>query len=204
MGLLSSKVSITRYKVEGRIEGPILEVVSSGLLKNSIKDIDNDASEKIVGWTSFDNPFSPDFKNSSVVFGTNLVFSLRIDKKNIPTKIIKKYYTIEKEKRLVQGGREYFSRNEKKMIKEHVINILGLRIPATPNIYDIVWNYEESLLWFFSNLKSANEELETIFSKSFKLNLIRLFPYTKADIMSGLSNEQRDDLKKLSVTKFME
>ena len=202
MGLLSSSVSITRYKVEGKFEEPVIEAVTRGLKKNILHEIDKDESEKASGWTSFNNPFKPDFNGSSFLIGNQFVFSLRIDKKSIPSKIIQKYYSLEIEKKLVESNREFLSRNEKKLIKEHVINVLSLRIPATPNIYDIVWNYEEKYLWFFSNLKKANEELETLFSKSFKLTLIRLFPYTMADLTCSLSDDDRDILLKISPAQF--
>jgi hypothetical protein len=102
-----------------------------------------------------------------------------------------------------ESGRDYLSKTEKQLIKDHVLNTLSLRIPATPNIYDIVWNYEESSLWFFSNLKAANEELETLFSNSFNLTIIRIFPYTAADLSSNLVDSQRDDLQKISPTQFV-
>jgi hypothetical protein len=87
------------------------------------------------------------------------------------------------------------------MIKDHVMNELCMRIPATPNIYDLVWNYEDSSVWFFSNLKAANEELETLFSKSFDLSLIRIFPFTAAYLSSEISDSQRDKLQQLSPTQ---
>ncbi|MCK4485656.1 MAG: recombination-associated protein RdgC [Desulfobacterales bacterium] len=204
MGFLSHTVSITRYKVQGKLKEPVLETIANCLKQYAIPEIDDDLSEKTVGWTSFDNPFKPDFEGSSFVIGTYLVFSVRIDKKTIPSKIIKKHCAIEAAKRLAESGRQYLSRDEKKIIKEHVINTLSLRIPATPNIYDLIWNYEGSSVWFFSNLKSANEELETLFSKSFRLTLIRLFPYTTADLVAGLSDTERDILAKLSPTNFKE
>jgi len=204
MGLLSSSASIVRYKVTDNIKGTIIEAVADGLKKNVITEIDDSALEKTVGWTSFDNPFNPDFEGSSFVIGTYFVFSLRIDKKSITSKIIKKHYNKEMAKQLAESNRKYLSRNEKNILKEQIFNMLCLRIPATPNIYDVVWNYEESLLWFFSNLKAANEDFETIFSKSFKLSLVRLFPYTLANYMLGLSDAERDGLLKLSPTKFTE
>ena len=79
-----------------------------------------------------------------------------------------------------------------------------MRIPATPNIYDLVWNYEESDLWFFSNVKAANEELETLFIKSFNLTLLPLFPYTQSALLSGLTDTEQDILHNLSFTKFSE
>ena len=109
---------------------------------------------------------------------------------------------IESARWLAKTGREYLSRNEKKAIKDQIMNTLSLRIPATPNVYDVIWNYEESSLLFLSNLKAANEELETLFTQSFNLTLIRLFPYTTADLMLGLSDAQRDQLTNLSPASF--
>ena len=203
MSILSSSVSITRYKVHGKINAPIIDNISDGLKNNTILEIDNQISDKAIGWTSFDKPFQPDFNGSSFVYGNYFVFALRIDKKNIAAKVLKKHYTIEVAKRMADSGRDFLSKNEKKLVKEHVISKLSVRIPATPNIYDLVWNYEDAMIWFFSNLKAANEELETLFSKSFNLSLIRLFPYTAAELSANLSDSQRDELQKISPTQFV-
>jgi len=132
------------------------------------------------------------------------VFALRIDKKSIPPKLIQKHYALYVAKRLADTGRHYLSGNEKKSIKDHVVNTLVHRIPATPNVYDLVWEYDTSSLWFFSNLKAANEALETLFIKSFNLHLIRLFPYTTADLVAGLSDQERDLLRKLEKSRSEE
>ena len=204
MGLLSSTVSMTRYRVEGKLEEPVLETMARCLKKNAIPEIDDDVSDKTVGWTSFDKPFNPDFEGSSFVIGTYFVFSLRTDRKSVPPAVIKKHCAREEAKRLASTGRTYLSRDEKSTIKEHVTNVLTLRIPAKPSLYDVVWSRETSNLWFFSTLKSANEELETLFFKSFQLPLIALFPYTTADLVMGFSDAQRDILAKLTETDFTE
>ena len=203
MGLISSSVSITRYNVQGHYKSRVIDTVAEGLKKHTIADIDQQVLDKAVGWTSFDKPFQPDFNGSSFVYGDYFIFSLRIDKKNITAKVLKKHYTIEAKRRMVASGRDFLSKAEKKMIKDHVLNALSLRIPATPNIYDVVWNYEAASLWFFSNLKAANEELETLFAKSFGLSIIRIFPYTAAELSSNLSDSQRDNLQKISPTPFV-
>jgi DNA recombination-dependent growth factor C len=203
MSILSSSVSIARYRVQGQINAPVIDQITDGLKRHMISEIDNQVSDIAVGWTSFDKPFQPDFDGSSFVYGNYFVFALRIDKKNIAAKVLKKHYTIEAARRMAENGRDYLSKNEKKLVKEHVISGLSLRIPATPNLYDLVWNYEDSMVWFFSNLKAANEELETLFTKSFNLSLIRLFPYTAAELSSGLSESQRDELQRISPTLFI-
>jgi DNA recombination-dependent growth factor C len=195
---------MTRYRVEGKLKKPVLETVASGLKEHAIPAIDSNASEKTVGWTSFETPFQPNFDRTSFVFGAYFVFSLRIDKKIIPAKLLNKHCAMEGAKRLSESGRPYLTRDEKNAIREHVAHVLNMRIPATPYIYDMVWSYEERFVWFFSTVKTANEELETLFLKSFQLPLIRLFPYTTADLAMGLSDRQRDILLKLSVTDFTE
>ena len=202
MSLLSASVSITRYKVEGNLETPVLETAAAVLKKNAISEIDDHASQKVSGWTSFEKPYQPDFSGSNFVFGAYLVFALRIDKKTIPAKLIQKHFMIESARRLAESGRQYLSRNEKQTIKDHVVEALYLKVPAVPHIYDIIWNYEASVLWFFSNLKAANEELETLFLRSFDLTLIRMFPYTAAQLSSDLSNTEKDILLKLAPTRF--
>lgn len=204
MGFLSATTSLTRYRVEGKLEDPVMDSVYTGLRRNTISDIDENASENAAGWTSFNEPFVPSFEGSSFCIGNYFLFSLRMDRKTIPSKVIQKYYAIEYCKKLKASGREFLSKNEKKMIKEHVINLLTLRIPATPNIYNLLWNHENESLWFFTNLKNACEELETLFLSSFHLKLIRLFPYTMAEFQGELSGDEYDTFTRLAPSKLME
>lgn len=201
MGLLSSRMSITRYKVVGQLDGPVHETVYLGLKTHMVPKLEDDGSDAAVGWTSFESPYSPDFESYSFVFGTCMVFALRIDKKSIPPKLIQKHYVLDVAKHLANTGRHFLSGNEKNAIKENVFNTLVRRIPSTPNVYDLVWEHDTASLWFFSNLKAANEVLETLFLKSFKLQLIRLFPYTTADLVAGLSDQERDVLGKLEKSR---
>jgi DNA recombination-dependent growth factor C len=204
MGLLSSTISITRYRVDGKIENPVTEAVARGLAKNTIVNIDDDPAEKSVGWTSFDQPFSPNFEGNSFLFGNLFAFSLRIDRKSIPSKLLKKHVTIETSKRLNKTKQRFLSKDEKKAIKDKVITELAMRVPSTPNLYDLIWNYEKSDVYLFSNLRSSNEELESLFKRSFNLSLIRVFPYTAADLLSNLSDPERDTLISLSPTHFLD
>ena len=120
MSLLSSLISITRYKVEGQLKAPVLETVAAGLKQNAISEIDDQSSEKAVGWTSFQKPYQPDFGGSNFLFGNYMVFSLRIDKKSIPPKVVKKYFMIESTRHQAESGRLHLSRSEKQIIKDQI------------------------------------------------------------------------------------
>ncbi len=202
MGLLSSSVSVTRYKVNGRIQNPVIETITSGLKKNVIQDIDGEDANTVVGWTDFDDPFQPKFESSSLIVGPYLIFSMRMDKKSIPAKVVQKNFSIESAKRLAKNLKAFLSRNEKKEIKDQVIRTLTLRIPATPNVYDAIWSHEQESVWLFTHQKTACEAFETLFFKSFNLSLIRYFPFTMADLLCGLEAVQRDTLSRLTPTRF--
>jgi hypothetical protein len=202
MGLMSSSVSLSRFRVEGTLETPVLETVAKGLTTNAISEVLDESVEKAAGWTSFHSPYLARFDDRGFVVGPYLVFSLRIDKKAIPSKVFQKQFAEASARRLAESGRPYLSRSEKKMLRDEVSHQLMIRIPATPNIYDLIWNLDARSLWFFTTLKSANEELESMFSRSFRLTLIRLFPFTMADLTAGLSEAERDVLSKLTPTRF--
>jgi len=204
MGFFSSSAAISRYRVEGQPPGPLLEIVRDGLGRNAIAEIDDQSNDKAVGWTRLEAPFEPTFADGGFAIADFFLFALRIDKKSIPPKVIQKMLASEMAKRKKESGRDFLSRNEKKMVKEHVLNLLSLRIPATPNIYDVLWRYGENELWLFSTQKAANEELESLFTKSFKLTLIRLFPYTLAEFYGALDHSERDALEKLMPCRFAE
>ena len=202
MGLISSTHSISRYHIDGKIAGSIVEEVRNGLIKHSIPKIESDFDEISAGWTPVESPYNPDFDKFSFSFGTYFLFSLRIDKKSIPAKLIQKYIAIEIEKKKDKSGRDFISKQEKSEIKELVIDILMHKIPAIPNVYDVLWNYEEKNLYLYTTQKAANEFFETIFLKTFNLKPIRLFPYTIVETKSKFSNPLKDRIQTLVPLKY--
>ena len=202
MGLISSTHSVTRYHIDGKIEGSINEKVREGLIKYSIPKIENEYDEISAGWAPLESPYNPDFESFSFLFGTYFVFSLRVDKKSIPAKLIQKYIAMEIEKKKEKSGRDFISKNEKSELKEHVIDILMHKIPAVPSLYDVLWDYEEKNLYLYTTQKAANEFFETIFFKSFKLKPIRLFPYTLIETKSSFQSSQKDKFLTLTPLKY--
>ena len=201
MGLLSTSTSVTQYQVEGQLDEPIIDNIADGLKKQAITDIDGDPSQEAAGWTSFKTPFEPRFDDHSFLIGTDFVFSLRIDKKSIPPKLVQKQVHQQALKRQKALKRDFLSKEEQKSIKEGVVAALNLKIPSIPSVYDLVWQYEKGVVWFFSNLKTANEHLETLFVKSFGLHLIRKIPYTMAAFDKTLNSAELDRLNRLSHTE---
>lgn len=203
MGIVTSNIAITTYRVESESKDAIIDIVRRGLSKYTILDIDGESVDKSIGWTSIEKPLDPDFSESSFLVGSLFVFAFRIDKKVLSPKVIAKQFQREISRKLKETGREYLNKGEKKAIKDAVIADLNRRIPATPRTVDVIWNYEAKLVYFFSNQKKANEEFETLFTKSFEMNLIQMFPYTVAMMLAGLNDMETDRLHSLTPISFV-
>ncbi|HKJ97768.1 MAG TPA: recombination-associated protein RdgC [Desulfotignum sp.] len=198
MGFLSTSLSMSRYHIQNTFDSEPMEQVRQGLIKNAIPKLENEYEEISAGWTPFESPYLPDFERFSFVFGSWFLFSLRIDKKSIPAKLVQKQMAIEIEKKKEKSGRDFVSKNEKSEIKEMVMDVLMHKMPSIPNVYDILWSYESADLFLLTTQKAANEFFETIFLKSFNLKPIRIFPYTLVETKSAFSSAQKDRIMTLT------
>lgn len=203
MGLLTSTSSFLRYRIEGESQELSLEEIRQSLKNNRFPEIpDAEMSESMIGWTTYENPYDPDFDSDHISYGTHIVFSMRIDKKSVPQKIVQKNMAIESKKIMKESGRDYLSKNEKKKLKEEILLRLSLQIPATPNIYDVLWMPQKKEVYFFTTQKSINETFETLFRQTFSLSIIRLFPYTKVFFNDDFNNGEKENFYNLNNTNI--
>ncbi len=202
MGFLSATQSMSRYHILDTFDTEPMEQVRNGLIQHAIPKMENEYEEISAGWTPFESPYLPDFNKFSFVFGSYFLFSMRIDKKSIPAKLVHKQMAIEIEKKKADSGRDFISKNEKSEIKETIMDVLMHKMPSIPNVYDVLWDYEAKTLFLLTTQKAANEFFETLFFKSFNLKPVRLFPYTLVETKSGFSPAQKDRILTLTPLHF--
>ncbi len=202
MGFLSATQSMSRYHILDAFDTEPMEQVRNGLIQHAIPKQENEYEEISAGWTPFESPYLPDFEQFSFVFGSYFLFSLRIDKKSIPAKLVHKQMAIEIEKKKAETGRDFISKNETSDIKETVMDVLMHKMPFIPNVYDVLWDYDANTLFLLTTQKAANEFFETLFFKSFNLKPVRLFPYTLVETKSSFSSTQIDRTLTLTPLHF--
>jgi recombination associated protein RdgC len=203
MSLTSTSASITRFRVFGELAKP-LETVLSGLEKFSIdRPIDENDAEERSGWTSAKTPYVPEFEGSFTI-GSFFVFALRVDKKTVPSKLVQQKINEVLKKKMEEREGRALSKAEIRETKAQVKQMLISNAAFVPNIYDVFWDYEAASLYLLSTSKSVCEKMEDIFSKSFGLRLVQLFPFTVADLTFDLDDSQRKNLHSLQPTYSME
>ena len=190
MSILNNNNSITRYKVSDIIRAnnkSVNEKIREGLTKNIFNEIkERSQQDYSIGWTSIKDPYEPNFENpESFLTGIILTISMRIDSKKIPKKVFEKHMSIHEKEYLNEKVKRCnickISKGERKEIKNEVISKLLMKTIPTPEIYDVIWNIEKKFIFLFTTKKQAREEFETLFKKSFNLDVEMLFPFTMAE-----------------------
>lgn len=202
MPLLAASTPFARYLVQtSDITDNLRDKVFKGLTDNAMPVMESELDEIVAGWTPFESPYNADFNAHSITYGTDMVFSLRVDKKKVPAALIKKELAIAIEKKKSEQHREFLSRNEKNELKEMVIDTLFRKTPFTTEIHHVSWNSNTNELYFFAAAKAAKELFETLFFKSFDMKLVPLFPFSIANFkMGSLSAQDKEKLATLTPT----
>ncbi|MCP3945014.1 MAG: recombination-associated protein RdgC [Desulfobacteraceae bacterium] len=203
MSLLSSNTAFTRYLIhpppaENKANN-IKERIFKGLKANTMPKVQSPQEEMIVGWVPFEKPFKPDFNTDTFTYGVDMLFSLRIDKKKIPAKLVQRELEVATEKKKEEQNRKVISRSEKNELKEQILDQLMVKTPFNSDIHNVCWNLNTNELFFLAGPNAAKEMFETLFLKSFEMKLIPLFAYTLANFKLGtLSNQDKEKLVTLS------
>jgi recombination associated protein RdgC len=104
MGLLKGSFTFARFHVDGQLPQAFLNFVNSRIRANSFRDVLKSTEEKRLGWVSLTDILDTDFKNADYALGDYLIFSLRIDRKLIPPKLMKIKLMEEERRFLAQSG----------------------------------------------------------------------------------------------------
>ncbi|WP_457571743.1 recombination-associated protein RdgC [Desulfovulcanus sp.] len=183
MGILSTSLSLTRYKIVGNVPDTLWTEIQTRLLKFSFRDIDNTTDERSFGWVCFDNMLDPNWHTAPPEKGEYLTFALRLDTRHIPPAVLKKHFQLhfeELKEKLKEKGYKYISREQKKELKEQVkLKLLAKTLPI-PAYFDVVWDMGKNIVYFASTRPKILELFEELFTRTFELHLEPQNPFFAA------------------------
>ncbi|HNS55983.1 MAG TPA: hypothetical protein PKO34_02920, partial [Smithellaceae bacterium] len=106
MGLLKGNFSFARFRVEGQLPQAFFNFVNSRITANSFRETNKSTEEKRLGWVSVTDVLDADFVSANYALGDYLIFSLRIDRKIIPPKLMKIKVLEEERQFLAESGKD--------------------------------------------------------------------------------------------------
>ena len=190
MGVFSKSVSFCRYFVRGEKPAELLAWVEERLRKYPFLDIDDTPEEMSIGWVELGNLLATDFQQSGPHKGEYIVFSLRLDTRQVPPALFRKHYLLAESVKTRQQKSRRLSRDQKAELKETVMQNLLRRQMPQPKLFDVVWNPFRERLWLFTTSPKVREIFEARFRETFELDLYLLFPHTLAMSLANTEVEK--------------
>lgn len=176
MGLLKGGFTFSRFSVDGQLPQAFLNFVNNRIRANSFKNSFKSTEEKTMGWVSLTDILDTDFKNANYSLGAYLIFSLRIDRKLIPPKLLKIKLMEEERRFLAESGKNKIFRQQSTALKDKVKLDLLAKLDAIPFFYDVCWAVEQNTLYFSTLSDKVIDDFADLFKKTFALNLKRFSP----------------------------
>ncbi|HEU18421.1 MAG TPA: hypothetical protein ENO00_03425 [Deltaproteobacteria bacterium] len=177
MGLLKGPVTATKYRVTGTVPDDFRNFVDERIKHFAFSGLSTGEAEKSIGWTSIDNILDTDFSYANYSIANYLIFSLRIDRKVVPTALLK-LKVLEAEKELLtQRNTEKIYKAERNDLKDRIHLSLMNQTPPIPATFEVCWNVSEGWLLFGSLSEKVKEDFVDLFSRTFNLSLRPFVPW---------------------------
>jgi DNA recombination-dependent growth factor C len=121
------------------------------------------------GWVNLQNLCVTTFTHEEVYFNQYMCWSLRMDRKSLPGKLLKALLELRLREWMTETGRERVPAAVKREIREQLeLELFPRQLPSVSS-HDICWDLVSGVVWFFNNGNKANESFRILFSKTFGL-----------------------------------
>ena len=206
MGVFSGSLTFKQYLVRDPVPEEWRASFQKGVERYTFRPLDpaND-SERSVGWCSPHFPLDLDLELSDLVYTDYLVLGMRIDAWSIPSSTLKIYTEAESRRVMTEQHRDNLSRYEIAEIKERVKLDLKRRILPTIKTIEMVWNWRDQVVRFFSSSQKVNLEFVDLFEETFSIRLLPDGPLATAKSkMSGLNDLETEQITTLEPCVFVD
>lgn len=172
MSVLSGSMSFKAYYLESHTtlnfeQNEWFEKLSKGIFKG----IDKDKNQKeAYGFTDSMDVFATELNINNLFIDNYVYFNFRRDVIKLQKKMLNVF--IKEVENKYKG--DNLTKNRMKDIKIEAENLYAQKVLPNVYSYEIVWNYEAGILYFFNNSKSINEKFVDFFEKVTDLTLIEI------------------------------
>jgi recombination associated protein RdgC len=184
MGFLSPSSSVCYFQVSGTIDNSNkLTALPEKLAEEGFRSIENSADELATGWVEMTDYDSSEFADTSICWRDNtLCFTLRQDRRRVPSALLKRQITILSNQFLAEKQElNFIPKAEKEQIRDRARSMLMVKTLPTPSFMDITWNTDKQVIRFCSLGQSAIDSFQGLFHQTFpSLRLQLLHPMARS------------------------
>ena len=206
MGVFSGSLTFKQYTVRDAIPDDWKVLYQKAIERYTFRPLDPASeAERAVGWCSPHFPLDLDLDISDLMYTDYLVLGMRIDTWNLPAATLKIYAESEARRVMAEQQRESLTRYERAEIKERVkLELKRKTLPTIKNI-EMVWNWREGTVRFFSSSQKVNLEFVDLFEETFSVRLMPDGPLAAAKAeAAGLNEDQQALVLQLEPCLFVD
>ena len=177
MPLLAGAMGLRRYRVVDAPSSIDRDAMLEVLSKNAFRKPPSMATGgENIGWVNLHNLCITDFSLEDCWYNQYFCFSLRVDNKRLPARLLKAMLDLRVREWLADTGREKIPTPLRSELREQLeIELFPRQLPAVA-AHDVCWDTATDVLRFFSTSEKANEMFRVLFHRSFGLETRPLAP----------------------------
>jgi recombination associated protein RdgC len=206
MGAFTGSMTFKQYLVRDDLPAQWKELFQQGIERHVFTPLDpGGEAERAIGWCSPHFPLDLELDTNVYLYTDYIILGLRVDAWNVPASLLKIYSESEARRVMAEQNKDGLSRYERAEIKERVK--LELRRKTLPSIktVEMVWNWQEGIVRFFSSSQKLNLDFMDLFEDSFTLSLMPEGVYTSAqNSQTGLLEAERERLEFVEPSAFVD
>lgn len=183
MGILSGSMSVRRYRAAGTVPDDFRTVYADALADHAFREPREwNPGVEAVGWCQIHNLLDTEFDDlNQWLYNEYVVAALRIDKKSLPTKLLKAHL----DKRVAEWCQENQQRKApariKADIKEQLEREMLERTLPRVATHEFCWNLVEGHVLFHNTSDRVNDAFRQAFRHTFG---IALLPWSPLDFLA--------------------
>ncbi len=191
MGLIKGNFSFVRFEVEGRLPQAFLTFVNNRIRENAFREARSSTEEKRMGWVSATDVLDSDFEQANYALGDYLIFSLRVDRKQIPARLMKIRLLEEQRRFMAEHNQPRIGKAVTEGLREKIKLELLTKSDPVPSFYDILWAVGQKKVYFSSLADKIADDFVDLFKKTFSLSLRRVLPQ---EVPLALEHKSRSEV----------
>ncbi len=191
MGLIKGNFSFVRFEVEGRLPQAFLTFVNNRIRENAFREARSSTEEKRMGWVSATDVLDSDFEQANYALGDYLIFSLRVDRKQIPARLMKIRLLEEQRRFMAEHNQPRIGKAVTEGLREKIKLELLTKSDPVPSFYDVLWAVGQNKVYFSSLSDKIADDFVDLFKKTFSVSLRRVLPQ---EVPLALEHKNRSEV----------
>ena len=201
MGLKKGAFSFTRLGVSSPLPGNFADLFDEKIKSFAFRDFFPENEEKSMGWTGLQDILDTEFAYAAHTMGDYRVFSLRIDRKPIPSALLRLRLLEAERGMLAERQVKKLYKEEKEALREAIRQDLQKQASPIPSLLDICWSLSRGMIYFSSHTEKILQDFQDFFRETFAMDVAIHVPWL--DMLAQSEEEKAEFLSRQPGREFL-